>query len=293
VSEVQKERADAIVARRLGISARAARKLFDEGKVTLAGRRLDKGTYVDANAEPVVAGAQDATAPILQPRAMNLDLLYVDSMLVAVNKPAGIPSHPLRPNEGDTVAAGIVSQFPECLNASEDAREGGLCHRLDTGTSGVIVAARSRAAWSALRQTLSSGLCIKTYLAHVQGSPPLTFSVDGLIGRGGKGGSRAMVNGGRDPLPARTLFERLWQRGSSALVRATLGTGRIHQVRVHLAHSGHPILGDDLYSDAATESVAAALSIRALRLHAESITFTQPETGATLRIATPAPEWAS
>jgi len=293
VSASPKDRADAVVARRLGISARAARKLFDEGKVTLGGRRLDKGSYVDANAEPEIADAASATTRVLQPRAMNLQVLYADSMLVAVNKPAGIPSHPLRPNEGDTVAAGIVSQFPECLLASQDEREGGLCHRLDTGTSGVIVAARSPASWTTLRQTLSSGLCTKTYLAHVYGAPPLTFSVDGMIGRGGKGGSRAMVNGGRDPLPARTVFERLWQRGASALVRATLGTGRIHQVRVHLAHSGHPILGDDLYSDAASERVAASLTIPGLRLHAESIAFIHPETGSSVRIVAPAPAWAS
>jgi 23S rRNA pseudouridine1911/1915/1917 synthase len=293
VSAGEKERADAVVARRLGISARAARKLFDGGNVTLAGRRLDKGSFIDATAEPEIEGTQEATEPVLQPRAMHLAVLFEDSTMVAVNKPAGIPSHPLRPDEGDTVAAGIVSRYPECFDASEDAREGGLCHRLDTGTSGVIVAARSRESWLKLRKALSSGLCTKTYLAHVQGAPPLSFSVDGVIGRGGKGGSRAMVNGGRDPLPARTVFDRLWQRESSALVRATLGTGRIHQVRVHLAHSGHPILGDDLYSMPSTERVAIALGIQALRLHAESITLTHPDTGATLRVAAPAPTWAA
>lgn len=291
MSEGEKERADAVVARRLGISARAARKLFDEGNVTLAGRRLNKGSYIDASAEPEIAGTQEV--PVLQPRAMGLAVLYEDSTMVAVNKPAGIPSHPLRPNEGDTVAAGIVARYPECFDSSEDAREGGLCHRLDTGTSGVIVAARSRESWLTLRKTLSSGLCTKTYLAHVAGAPPLSFSVDGVIGRGGKGGSRAMVNGGRDPLPARTVFERLWQRGSSALVRATLGMGRIHQIRVHLAHRGHPILGDDLYSDPSTERVAAALGVQALRLHAESITLAHPDTGATLRIAAPEPPWTA
>lgn len=259
----------------------------------LAGRRLEKGSHIDASAELDIAGTEGVAQPVLQPRAMHLEILYEDSTMVAVNKPPGIPSHPLRPNEGDTVAAGIVARFPECYDSSEDAREGGLCHRLDTGTSGVIVAARSRESWLVLRKTFSSGLCTKSYLAHVQGAPPLSFSVDGVIGRGGKGGSRAMVNGGRDPLPARTVFDRLWQRESSALVRATLGTGRIHQVRVHLAHSGHPILGDDLYSEPATLRMATALEVHALRLHAESITFIHPDTGAALRVAAPEPTWAA
>src|SRR5262249_12370198 len=93
--------------------------------------------------------------------------LHVDEALVAVAKPAGVPSHPLQAGERGTAANAIVARFPECAEASPDAREGGLGHRLDNETSGVLLAARSRAAWEGLRAALRAPACEKTYLAEV------------------------------------------------------------------------------------------------------------------------------
>jgi 23S rRNA pseudouridine1911/1915/1917 synthase len=209
-------------------------------------------------------------------------VLWVDPALVAVDKQAGVPSHPRAAGETDTVANAIVARFPECASASPDAREGGLCHRLDIGTSGVLIAARSPAAWSALRAALSGGACEKTYLAEVTGTPPPSGELNAAIGRRGRRGKQVVVDGGRNPLPAHTRWELLEARAGTALLRVRLTKGRTHQVRAHLAAAGHPIVGDALYGGGAGP----------LRLHAASVRFIHPDTDETIFIEAPAPTWA-
>jgi 23S rRNA pseudouridine1911/1915/1917 synthase len=231
---------------------------------------------------------------------VNLVVLYEDADLVAVSKPAGIPSHPLRPGEGGTLAEALVARYPECARASIDPREGGLGHRLDRGTSGVLVAARHPEAWRRLRQALAAPGCEKLYLAEVVGEPQPgsllslpsvhriaddRWSVTAAIGRIGRSGARVKLDGGRNPLDARTEVHLLERRGATALVEARLSKGRAHQVRAHLAYLGTPVVGDVLYGRDPENTE--------LHLHAAVLTLHHPTTGRPLRLEAPIPPWGS
>ena len=214
---------------------------------------------------------------------MPIAVLLLDEAFVAVDKAAGVPSHPQAAGETGTTANGLAARFPECASAAPDPREGGLVHRLDTGTSGVLIAARTAAAWASLRAALSQATCEKTYLAEVAGTPADVGESHAPIGRVGRRGARVRVDGGgRNPLPAHTTWEVIERRGETTLMRVRLTKGRTHQVRAHLAAAGHPIVGDDLYGDGVGD----------LRLHAAAVRFTHPDSGQEILIEAPPPDWA-
>jgi 23S rRNA pseudouridine1911/1915/1917 synthase len=287
-------RLDAFLAAAGGASSvAAARRSIEAGLVRVDGRRQKKGARLRAGqvvevAEPTpIRGAELA-----------LELLHEDPDLLAVNKPAGVSSQSLAPGETGSVASALVARFPECASASDDPREGGLGHRLDRDTTGVLLAARNRESWRRLREVLSGG-SQKVYLAEVQGAPfaprespfvwrgtdPGRWVVDAPIGRSGRRGARVNVGGGRQPLAARTELLVLEARDGSTLVEARLTRGRAHQVRAHLAHLGHPVVGDRIYGPEGS-------SPEGLRLHALAVELQHPKTGGFLRIEAPAPAWA-
>jgi 23S rRNA pseudouridine1911/1915/1917 synthase len=289
-------RLDQFLARALSESSvHAARRRIADGQVRVDGRVGRKGDHLRAGQIVEVEGEGGAaTSRVLPDPAVVLEVLYQDSALVAVNKPAGIASHPLRPGERGTAANGLAALFPECADAGDDPREGGLGHRLDRETSGVLLAARNRPAWDQLRAALRDADCEKTYVAEVSGAPPARGSFDGAIGRTGRRGARVSIDRGRQPLPAHTEWEVIASvDGASTLVRARLHAGRAHQVRAHLAAVGHPILGDGLYGDAGSRQLSAARGVVSLRLHAESLTLRHPTTAQPLTIVAPLPPWAT
>lgn len=313
------QRLDAAVSALLGVSRAEARRLVAAGRVRLDGRTPRKGTSVGAGAVVTVAGPlASEVGPLPDHGATGAEgkgaitVVYEDADLLAVDKPAGMPSHPLRAGERGTAANFLVARDPACARASLDPREGGLGHRLDTATSGVLVAARSRPAWLALRAALGGPECEKRYLAEVWGAPPPTGRIDAAIGRRGRRGKTVRLEGGRSPQPAETTWKVLERRPATTLVEARLHAGRPHQVRAHLAGAGFPIVGDDRYGPPAagppepegdpetakrkeTSALAAPVPGTAprLRLHAAAITFRHPTTAALVTVTAPAPLWAS
>ena len=271
-----------------GLSVAAARRLVAAGAVRVDGRpakkgaRLVAGQTVELDEAEGAAEAPDARRVRADP-AVPVTVLLIDEAFVAVDKPAGVPSHPRAAGELGTAANAIAARFPECATASPDPREGGLVHRLDTGTSGVLLAARNAAVWPRLRAALSSSGCEKTYLAEVRGAPPHAGEASAPIGRVGRRGARVRVGGGRNPLPAHTTWEVIARRAETTLVRVRLHKGRAHQVRAHLAAAGYPIVGDSLYGGGAGDP---------LHLHAESTRFPHPDSGALILIESPPPAWA-
>jgi 23S rRNA pseudouridine1911/1915/1917 synthase len=219
-------------------------ELFDAGAICLRGRRAKKGDRVVAGDiielehEPVSGEAlhpiPDADVPI--------EILLERADVVVLAKPAGIPSQPLRAKERGTVANAIVARWPECATIGDDPRDGGLVHRLDIGTSGAIIGARNDATYRALRDAFGQGLVDKDYVAITDGRPVSRDSDAPLTQRG----DHVRVDH-TDGLPAYTAFTVERANDQYALVRCSAQTGRMHQVRAHLAHVGSPIAGDTLY----------------------------------------------
>jgi len=285
-----------------GLSVAAARRLLLAGAVRIDGRHPRKGAKVgpgeagatieiDDAALAATHGGAAAPASIAPDVTVDLTVVYEDAALVAIAKPAGMPSQPLAAGQRGTAANAIAARFPECVGAAPDPREGGLAHRLDTGTSGVLIAARSARVWPELRAALIADDCEKTYLAEVAGAPADAGRKTAPIGRVGRRGGRVRVGGGRQPLEAETQWQVIERRDATALLRVTLSAGRHHQVRAHLAAAGYPIVGDARYGqhvDVAEDEDRTEL----LHLHALSVRFRHPVTGETILIEAPPPDWA-
>ncbi|HET9626155.1 MAG TPA: RluA family pseudouridine synthase [Kofleriaceae bacterium] len=238
--------------------------LFEDGAVRVNGKKAKKGDRVQIGdtvelAREPVSG--DALRPAPDPD-VPLAILVERSELVIVAKPAGVPSQPLRAGELGTIANAIAARFPECVAIGDDPRDGGLVHRLDIGTSGALVIARTQDAYRALREAFGAGQVVKHYLAITDGHP-VSRECDGPLAQRGKRVAIDLTDG----LAAYTEFATERTSPDHALVRCIAQTGRMHQVRAHLAHVGAPITGDTLYGGAALHGLDGFF------LHASSITL--------------------
>ena len=240
--------------------------LFEDGSVRVAGKRVKKGDMVAPGDVISVARAPisgEALRPVPDPAAAErITVLLERADVIVISKPAGMPSQPLRAGELGTAANAIAARWPECAALGDDPRDGGLVHRLDIGTSGALVAARTELAYRALRQAFGDGLVDKLYLAIVDGRPVARECDAPLVQRG----KRAVVDH-TDGLAAYTSFTVDRASATHALVRCAAQTGRMHQVRAHLAYVGAPIAGDALYGGAPVPGIDGFF------LHAASITI--------------------
>jgi 23S rRNA pseudouridine1911/1915/1917 synthase len=254
-------------------------ELFDDGQVKLKGKRAKKGDRVAAGdvielSRVPVSGIE--LRPVADPDVV-LDILLERPELVVINKPAGVPSQPLRAGERGTIANGIVARFPECAEIGDDPRDGGLVHRLDIGTSGALVVARTADAYRALRDAFGQGLVEKQYLA-ITDTRPVSRECDApLVQRG----DHVRVDH-TDGLSAYTSFQVEKASPTHSLVRCIAQTGRMHQVRAHLAHVDSPIAGDTLY-----RGKPLVANDDGFFLHAASIAF--PFGAEKIRVEAPLP----
>jgi 23S rRNA pseudouridine1911/1915/1917 synthase len=218
------------------------------------------------------------------PEAIALTVLYDDQDLVVVDKPAGMVVHPAAGHWSGTLVHALLGRGGSWSGAGGAARPG-IVHRLDKGTSGLILAARNDVAHRALAAQLAARTLARSYLAVVEGEVATPSGIlEGPIGRHPRDRVRmAVVQGGR---AARTRYQVVERRAGHTLVRCDLETGRTHQVRVHLAAFGHPVVGDDLYGRRAPrpgarqvhDTMPADRPARPL-LHAWRIRFRHPRSG--------------
>lgn len=216
-------------------------KVLVNGKCAKPGHSLRQGDGVELLQFPNQQEARRLITP-------TLPIVFSDEWLVVANKPRGMPSVTLSvESDPETVADNLATLFPECLTVSPDPREAGLVHRLDTGTSGLILAARSAAIWSELRKQLQEHEIEKEYLALVSGVVGEEITLSLFLSGVGK---RVFVSELEKPgyssitekiLPDRTLSE------DSSIVKVIAPFAKRHQVRATLAHLGHPLVGDTLY----------------------------------------------
>jgi 23S rRNA pseudouridine1911/1915/1917 synthase len=288
------------------VSRAAFARLLARGGVTVGGRRARKGDLLRGGEEVRFAAPAARGRERIPPDA-NSSLLvrFEDAQLVCVEKPAGMPCVPLSTRERGTVANALVARYPELASVGGPL-EAGLLHRLDTATSGLLLAARTAVAHAALRAAWKSGHVEKTYLAIVEGSVAAPGRIDAPLAHHPKSARRMVVANARAAsraLQARTDFAPLrapdaGPYGARTLLSVRLHEGRRHQIRVHLASIGHPVVGDALYGSAGGADArrargglaGAGAAGERLALHAHRLRFPHPETGDEVVIESPLPD---
>lgn len=274
-------RLDLFVGQALGLSRAKLKALFESGGVRVDGRPAKKGVMLRAGQRVSVEVGEQDPRPVAQPE-LPLTVLHQDDALVFVDKPANWPSHPLKPAETGCVANALVARYPECIDASEDPREAGLCHRLDVQTSGVLLAARSREAWTQMRQAFTGREVDKVYWALVTGPIADDGEIELPLRHRGADRVEAAADG-IDAREALTRFRVLDRQGEYSLVEARILTGVLHQVRAHLASIGAPLVGDAQYDGVPLEGLERFF------LHARSLEVTNPSSGSRLLVSAPLP----
>ena len=272
-------RLDRVLCERLTLSRSQVKRLFDAGEVRRNGRRAGKGELV-AHGDRVDLGAELRDSSALPDPEVTLEVLHEDPYLVVVDKPAGIPSHPLRPGELGCAANGLLARYPEMAGTGYDDRQPGLVNRLDNDTSGLLLVARSPEIFAQLRSALETGQIDKSYLALTT-HPVRPQRIELSLSPSPRHRARVEIN----PLgrPATTVVHACRPHGALFLVEARAGRAYRHQVRAHLAAVGAPILGDALYGgDFGPRHY----------LHAARLAFTHPVSGAPIEVCcSPPGDW--
>lgn len=266
-------RLDVFLAEQLAISRAEVRRVLSEGRVQLEGRPVAaraKGRQVAAGQEIRVTGFAPSQQRRLAPEPETpLRVLARGEGWIAVDKPAGVPVHPLRADERGSVLAAVAARHPELQGVGEGGLRSGVVHRLDVGTSGVLLVATAEETWRRLRDGFRRHRARKGYRAVVLGVPgPQGREAPWLrVARHRPSHVAVTEPGERGARPTSLTWERLESFGDAALLRVEPTTGFLHQIRATLAHCGHPVAGDSAYRGARPDPSAARRPL----LHAASL----------------------
>ncbi|MGK3957374.1 RluA family pseudouridine synthase [Arthrobacter sp. R4] len=280
-------RADAGLAKLMGISRSLAATLIAEGNV------ISRGKAVGKSAKLIAGDVLDVTVPerrdpleVVEEVVEGLKILLDDDDFVVVDKPVGVAAHPSPGWVGPTVVGGLAGAGYR-ISTSGSPERAGIVHRLDVGTSGVMVVAKTERAYTALKRAFKERSVDKVYHAVVQGLPdPLEGTIDAPIGRHpGHDWRFAVIEDGR---PSITHYEVLEAFGKATLVEVHLETGRTHQIRVHFSALRHPCAGDLTYG--ADPRLAATLGLTRQWLHARQLGFDHPVTGDRVTVTSEYPQ---
>jgi len=268
-------RVDAALSKMLGFSRTFAADVATAGGVSLDGVTLGKsdklraGGWLDVEWQPK---EEPRIVPIAVPE---LGIVYDDDDIVVVDKPTGVAAHPSLGWEGPTVVGALAAAGFRVATSGAAERQG-VVHRLDVGTSGLMVVAKTEAAYTALKRAFKERTVEKIYHAVVQGHPdPLAGTIDAPIGRHPSHSWKFAVT--PDGKPSVTHYETLEAFRGASLLEIHLETGRTHQIRVHMAALRHPCVGDPLYG--ADPTLSAKLGLTRQWLHAHQLAFAHPATG--------------
>ncbi|WP_116113140.1 RluA family pseudouridine synthase [Austwickia chelonae] len=272
------ERVDAALARLFGLSRTRAAELASEGAVALDGRPVGKSDRVRAGSLLEVALPATVLPPGLEVIAEpvpGMTVVHDDDDIVVVDKPVGVAAHPSVGWSGPTVVGGLAAAGYRISTSGASERQG-IVSRLDVGTSGLMVVAKSEYAYSVLKRAFRDRTVEKTYHALVQGLPdPVVGTIDAPIGRHPAYDYKyAVMKSGKRAI---THYEVVEAFGPASLVQIHLETGRTHQIRVHFAATRHPCCGDPLYGS--DPVLAKRLGLERQWLHATGLGFVHPGSG--------------
>jgi 23S rRNA pseudouridine1911/1915/1917 synthase len=284
-AEESGERIDALLAHMLPqLSRSAAQRLLEEGRVLLRGEPVRKNYRCTAGDRFLLSLPEAEEVPLV-PQDIPLDVVYEDSDVIVVNKPRGLVVHPAPGHPDGTLVNALLFHCGDSLSGIGGEKRPGIVHRIDKDTSGLLIVAKNDFAHQALSGQLADRSLSRIYEAVVRGNlREDTGTVSKPIGRHPTDRKRmAVLPGGR---PAVTHWEVLARYRGYTHIRCRLETGRTHQIRVHMASLGHPLLGDETYGAPAPDK-----GLIGQCLHARELKFIHPRTGESVRLETELPDY--
>ncbi|HEV7743305.1 MAG TPA: RluA family pseudouridine synthase [Pseudolysinimonas sp.] len=280
------ERADAALAKLLGFSRTYAAEVLEAGGVTLDAVVLSKSDRLTAGGWLEVQWTPKSAPAIVPALVPGFEVVYDDDDFVVIDKPVGVAAHPASGWDGPTVLGALAGAGFRVSTSGAEERAG-IVHRLDVGTSGLMVVAKSERAYTELKRQFHDREVDKIYHAVVQGHPdPFSGTIDAPIGRHPSSDWKFAVTA--DGKPSVTQYDTLEAMRSATLLEIHLETGRTHQIRVHMAAQRHPCVGDLLYG--ADPTLAARVGLTRQWLHARRLGFRHPGTGEAVEFETAYPQ---
>ena len=285
-ADISGERLDAFLARQVeGLTRSAAQRLIEEGQVRRNGKPGKKNDKLSPGDQVEYSIPEPKEVDIL-PTEMPLDIVYEDDDVVVINKPKGLVVHPAAGHQDDTLVNGLLFCLGDQLSGINGELRPGIVHRIDKDTSGLLAVAKNNLAHTVLASQLKDHSMHRVYEAIVCGSfREDSGTVDAPIGRHPSDRKKMCVTQ-RNSKEAVTHWEVVRRYRGYTHIRCKLETGRTHQIRVHMAHIGHPILGDTVYGHKKPE-----LGLSSQCLHAGTLCFSHPRDGHPVMVFAPLPEY--
>lgn len=287
VTVTEPGRADAVLSAAVdGLTRSAAQKWMEEGRVTLNGKPVKKNTPLKPGDTLLVSPPQPQDIDLI-PQDIPLDIVYEDDDVVVVNKPVGMVVHPAPGHPDGTLVNALLYHCKESLSGINGERRPGIVHRIDRDTSGLLIVAKNDKAHLALAQQLQDHSLFRLYHAVVVGGfKEESGTVDAPLARHPVDRKRMAVCREGEGREAITHWQVVDSQGGYSHITCRLETGRTHQIRVHMASIGHPLVGDQVYG-----SKKPFPGLVGQCLHAACLTFTHPTTGERMTVEAPLPDW--
>ena len=266
------------------ISRTRLQKLIEEGKVKVNGK-IEKNSYIVKIGDKILIEEEEPEEIELKPQEIPLDIIYEDNDIIVINKSKGLVVHPGNGNPDHTLVNAVMAKCKGSLSGIGGKIRPGIVHRLDKDTSGLIVVAKNDKAHIGLSKKLKKKEMKKTYIALVRGNiQENEATIQMPIGRSTKDRKKmAVTKKGKEAI---THFKVLKRYGKYTLVEVKIETGRTHQIRVHMAEIGHPVVGDMVYSNGKNE-----FGVEGQMLHAKQLIFQHPITQEKITLTAPLPEY--
>ena len=281
-------RLDAALAAESGVSRAMAQKLIDSGRCFVNRKPAKKSMRVEPGDE-ISADIPEPEDDSVLPEEIALDVVYEDGDIIVINKPKGMVVHPSAGHKGGTLVSALLYRCGDSLSGIGGVKRPGIVHRIDKDTSGLLLVAKNDAAHLSLSKQIAAHSAARVYHTVVLGDIASGGTVDAPIGRSRRDRKKQAVT--EDGKPAVTHYKVLSRLDGLTYLECRLETGRTHQIRVHMAYIGHPVLGDGVYGSLSSPQNKKYRYLEGQCLVAKEISFVHPRTGEPMRFEIPLPDY--